>query len=175
MVEQDVYTKVLSTILNELENIYGLKEINAKGTRKLCDLNIEDCLLQLKDSISHSTKETRKNNDRKALKSIIYLSYVSHRMKFHKKIRLDYSRYPNMGQVSEILLVFTKKIVKSDELKKINSIIVILSQIDAKTAKMRNAMGYRFLRIFIVILLNGNISHARVIADFILNQFIIEE
>ena len=117
MVEQDVYTKVLSTILNELENIYGLKEINAKGTRKLCDLNIEDCLLQLKDSISHSTKETRKNNDRK----------------------------------------------------------VILSQIDAKTAKMRNAMGYRFLRIFIVILLNGNISHASVIADFILNQFIIEE
>ena len=55
-------------------------------------------------------------------------------MKFHKKIRLDYSRYPNMGQVSEILLVFTEKIVKSDELKKINSIIVILSQIDAKTA-----------------------------------------
>lgn len=110
MVEQDVYTKVLSTILNELENIYGLKEINAKGTRKLCDLNIEDCLLQLKDSISHSTKETRKNNDRKALKSIIYLSYVSHRMKFHKKIRLDYSRYPNMGQVSEILLVFTEKL-----------------------------------------------------------------
>ena len=40
---------------------------------------------------------------------------------------------------------------------------------------MRNAMGYRFLRIFIVILLNGNISHASVIADFILNQFIIEE
>lgn len=30
MVEQDVYTKVLSTILNELENIYGLKEINAE-------------------------------------------------------------------------------------------------------------------------------------------------
>ena len=117
MVEQDVYTKVLSTILNELENIYGLKEINAKGTRKLCDLNIEDCLLQLKDSISHSTKETRKNNDRKALKSIIYLSYVSYRMKFHKKIRLDYSRYPNMGQVSEILLVFTEKIVKRLMLK----------------------------------------------------------
>ena len=46
---------------------------------------------------------------------------------------------------------------------------------DAKTAKMRNAMGYRFLRIFVVILLNGNISHASVIADFILNQFIIEE
>ena len=59
MVEQDVYTKVLSTILNELENIYGLKEINAKGTRKLCDLNIEDCLLQLKDSISVQKRHER--------------------------------------------------------------------------------------------------------------------
>lgn len=112
--------------------------------------------------------------EQKALKSIVHLSYISHRMKFYKKIRLDYSKYPNMGQVSEILLIFTSKITKSEELKKINSIIVILSQIDAKTAKMRNAMGYRFLRIFVVILLNGNISHASVIADFILNQFIIE-
>ena len=165
MAEQDVYTKALSTILNDLENVYGLKTVDKTGTRKLCDLDVEECLLQLQDSITHSTK---------ALKSIVHLSYISHRMKFYKKIRLDYSKYPNMGQVSEILLIFTSKITKSEELKKINSIIVILSQIDAKTAKMRNAMGYRFLRIFVVILLNGNISHASVIADFILNQFIIE-
>lgn len=174
MAEQDVYTKALSTILNDLENVYGLKTVDKTGTRKLCDLDVEECLLQLQDSITHSTKATRSEKDRKALKSIVHLSFISHRMKFYKKIRLDYSKYPNMGQVSEILLIFTNKITKSEELKKINSIIVILSQIDAKTAKMRNAMGYRFLRIFVVILLNGNISHASVIADFILNQFIIE-
>ena len=174
MAEQDVYTKALSTILNDLENVYGLKTVDKTCTRKLCDLDVEECLLQLQDSITHSTKAIRSEKDRKALKSIVHLSYISHRMKFYKKIRLDYSKYPNMGQVSEILLIFTSKITKSEELKKINSIIVILSQIDAKTAKMRNAMGYRFLRIFVVILLNGNISHASVIADFILNQFIIE-
>lgn len=173
MLAQDVYSQTLSTILNDLEDVYGLKRIESDGTRKLCELDIDECLLQLKDSISSCTREQRKEMDKKALKSIVYLSYVSNRMRFYSKIRLDYSKYPNMGDISAVLLLFTKKVTNPDDFKKINSIVVILNQIDKKTAKMRNAMGYRFLRIFVVILLNGNTAHASIIADFILNQFIV--
>lgn len=174
MATQDIYATALNTILNDLENVYGLKELNKKETRKMCDLDIDECLLELKERISSSTKEQRQERDKKALKSIVHLSYISSRMHFYRKIRLDYSKYPNMGEVSSILLMCTSKISDPQCFKKVNSIVVILDQIDKKTAKMRNAMGYRFLRIFIVILLNGNISHASIIADFILNQFIIE-
>lgn len=72
MAEQDVYTKALSTILNDLENVYGLKTVDKTGTRKLCDLDVEECLLQLQDSITHSTKATRSEKDRKALKTFSY-------------------------------------------------------------------------------------------------------
>lgn len=171
--KQDIYAQALSQILNDLETVYGLKRMNEEGSSKLCDLDIDECLMQLKVILASSTKEQSEERDRKALKSIVHLSYVSSRMRFYRKVRLDYSKYPNMGEISSVLVLFTQRIEDMESFRKINSIVVILNQIDQKTAKMRNAMGYRFLRIFVVILLSGNLSHASIVADFILNQFII--
>lgn len=172
MINQDVYSTALNKILNGLENTYGLKEYNTDQTRLLCDLDITDCLFNLKNELSSVNSKMRDDRNKKALADIVHLSYISSRMKYYKKIRLDYSKYPNMGKIASILLLFTGRIKSSDDMKKINAIIIVLSQIDKKTAKARHAIGYRFLRIFIVILLNGGTAHASVVADFILNQFI---
>ena len=70
MAEQDVYTKALSTILNDLENVYGLKTVDKTGTRKLCDLDVEECLLQLQDSI------TQKQHDQKKIVKLSKALYI---------------------------------------------------------------------------------------------------
>ena len=169
--KQDIYAESLNRILNELESIYGIKTVD-KNNNLLRNLNIIDCMVNLKELIKEVSGEKKDKIQKKTLKSVIHLGYISLRMKYYKKIRLDFSKYPNMGEVASILLLFTSKVKNSNDIKRLNSIVVVLAQIDKKTAKARYAMGYRFLRIFIVMALYGHMVHASIVADFILNQFI---
>lgn len=169
--KKDIYAESLNRILSELEFVYGLKTLD-KNSRALCDLGIIDCMVNLKQLIRKQSDADREKINKKSLKSVVHLSYISNRMKYYKKIRLDFSRYPNMGEIASILLLFTSKIRNSNDIRKLNSIVVILSQIDKRTAKARYASGYRVLRILIVMVLYGHMVHASIVADFVLNQFI---
>lgn len=167
-ISEDFYVKNLNVILNDLESVYGLKTVDTSFGKPLCNLGIKDCLTQY--------QKIRKTDSRfyneEALRSVAHLSYLSARMRYYGKIRLDFSRYPKMGKVADTLIVFTTRCNDAAELKKVNGVVVVLAEVDQKMAKAKFASGYRFLRLFVIMLLNGNATHASIVADFILNQFI---
>ena len=55
--------------------------------------------------------------------------------------------------------------------KQLNTIIKILDELDKKQVAVRVGLAYMFLRIFIVMVLHGNLCNASIVADFIINQF----
>ena len=81
-----------------------------------------------------------------------------------------------MKSVARVLLTFTKqKTVNMSSIKDVNKIIELLHTIDASYINFQGALGYMYLRNFVLLILSGNYSNASVVADFILNQFITRE
>lgn len=168
---KDSYIVALSDIISDLENIYGLTE-QVNGTY-LWKFDIIDVIQAVKSKRNSIDSAIEYDMNIAAGKATVLLSYVSARMTFFNKKRLDYSSYPAMKTVGNILIQFTNSsTVTKDTIKLVNKIIVVLSQIDNKYVNHRYGLGYRYLRIFIVLILYGNYTNASVVADFILNQFV---
>lgn len=169
----DNYITVLKNIISDLEGIYGLTaQIN--GTN-LSRFDIVDIVKHVKTDLKQKDSSEIYDKNVLAGKSLVLLSYVSSRMKFFHKKRLDFSVYPHLKVIGDTLIKFTNfKTVNSDNIKLVNKIIVVLSKIDKRYVQYRYGLGYRFLRIFIIMVLYGNYVNAAVVADFILNQFITE-
>jgi hypothetical protein len=153
--------------------LYGLTS-NVNGSILGRD-DIIDVVKYIKGNLKQQDPSKVYDINVSAGKSLVLLSYVSSRMKFFNKKRLDYSAYPYMKTVCKVLLNFTSSsTVNVDNVKLVNKIIVILSKIDERFVQYRYGLGYRYLRIFIIMILYGNYTNAAVVADFILNQIIVK-
>ena len=108
-------------------------------------------------------------------RALVPLSYTRDRLDYYNKKRLDYSRYPGMLEVSSVLLKFTHvETVNEDSLRNINMIIEVLTEIDSRYMNFRGGLGYRYLRIFVVLAVFGNYFNAAIVARFILYQFVVK-
>ena len=92
------------------------------------------------------------------------------------KKRLDFSKYPGMRSAVRVLINFTKqKTVNMQTMRSLNKLIELLVIIENDYVQYRRGLAYRFIRLFIVLVLYGNFVNAAVVADFILNQLITKE
>ena len=159
----DTYVTMLSRIVLSMESAYGLHNANANG-EKIKDLPIKSVLDYVKQSIESSTQDdiNRKNQD--VAKDIILLSYLARRIKYYGYYKLNYKKYPAVKNIARVLLT-------ADCRKQLNTIIKILDELDKKQVAVRVGLAYMFLRIFIVMVLHGNLCNASIVADFIINQF----
>ncbi|NBH96627.1 hypothetical protein D7Y41_02780 [Anaerotruncus sp. 1XD22-93] len=167
----DTYVTMLSRIVLSMESAYGLHNANANG-EKIKDLPIKSVLDYVKQSIESSTQDdiNRKNQD--VAKDIILLSYLARRIKYYGYYKLNYKKYPAVKNIARVLLNFTSvKRNTADCRKQLNTIIKILDELDKKQVAVRVGLAYMFLRIFIVMVLHGNLCNASIVADFIINQF----
>ena len=111
-----------------------------------------------------------------ASKSLVLLSYISIRLKYYNKKRLDFSKYPGMRSAVRVLINFTKqRTVNMQTMRSLNKLIELLVIIEDDYVQYRRGLAYRFIRLFIVLVLYGNFVNAAVVADFILNQLITKE
>lgn len=140
---------------------------------ELLKYDINNVLQYVKAECSKLGASQQYSTNLQAGESLVLLSYVSMRMKYYNKKRLDYKDYPHMKRVAEILLKFTYGgTVTKEAILDLNQIIVIMTQIDDRFVVHKFGLGYRYLRIFIILVLYGNYPNAAVVADFIINQLV---
>ena len=166
----DMYTSALSRILLSVEKVYGLDEIDPD-----CGVTMLEIKAITERQLSGMSKEEIIGRNRKAAECIIPLPFISMKLKYFGYIRLSFSKYPGLQQVVDVLLKFTnKKTVTMDAYKELNRIIILLNEIDKKQIQLKAHLAYRYLRMFVILLLNNNMYCASIFADLILNQLIIK-
>lgn len=170
----DSYLASLSSIVSEVESAYGLQSGNSSNV-KYADLEIKDLINVLNNRVSTLGKVEITNMNTNAGNAIVLLAYVSARLDYFGKKRLDYSKYPGMKCVVDILLNFTKPDrINESVLRSVNSIVELLAEIDERYMNYRGGLGYRYLRSFVILVLFGNYFNAAVVASFILSQLVVK-
>lgn len=172
---KDGYRQKLGEIADKLEVTYGLAEQNELGIPYV-ELDIESVMLYQRSLIKNKSAEEKKNINSNAGKIIVLIAYVSDRLDFYKKRKLDYNRYPRIDTIARCLLPFVQKdTISSTSLAELNKIVHILRHVDEHLVSYRSGLGYRYLRLFTIISLWGNYCNASIIAKLIINQLTLRE
>lgn len=165
----DIYVSALSSILKGLEEIYSVKEIDPRNTMHFVELkkNLE---LQLK---SMDKKDIEKRN-KDAGEKIVLLTYIIAKMKFYGYVRLTYNSYPSLAKIVPALVKFTQKsTITPEAYKEVTKIVILINEIDKRQVQLKTQLSYRYLRMFVILIINRNLAAAAVFADLILNQMVV--
>lgn len=174
MQARDSYLVTLSNIVTDVEKAFQLQSDNDNSI-KYSDLDIVELVNVLNMRVTTLDKEEIASMNEQAARSLVLLSYTRDRLDYFGKKRLDFSKYPGMLKVSEVLIKFTKaKTVNENSLRDVNMIIELLSEIDNRYMNYRGGLGYRYLRAFVILVIFGNFFNAAIVARFILYQFIVK-
>lgn len=169
---KDSYIERLATIILASEEIYGLTATNGLGV-PYSDLDVTEVVKLVGDGVVSLSKEEIYRRNVEVGKHMVLLAYLSTRLRFFGKVKLDYSVYPCMDVVANTLLSFTKKeMITQDILRELNKTVLVLSEVDYKFVNHRCGLGYRFLRLFLIMALYGSYCNASIIAVLILDQLI---
>lgn len=167
----DAYITALSNIIISLESIYGLREKNTNGVL-VGDTGINDVLRYVEQDLGKSNIDRLNEKNTKASRDLILLAYLSGRMEYFSLTKLNYTHYPALRPVAEVLLVYTKaKNITNNSIHDIGKIVRLLQSVDENQVKLRIGLAYKYLRIFVVLVVNKNLTGAYVVADLILSQF----
>lgn len=171
----DKYLSEMEGIADNLEELCGLSISKSNGG-DWRDSGIEDvlnfCLNESQKLPAESVKALNASVGRK----IVLLSYVNERLKFYNKKKLDFSWMPCMSEVAKTLLPFTQKsTVTPVALNALDKCILVLSDVDNRNRHAVDLLGYRYLRLFLVLVSYNFLCSASIVADFILSQLIVRE
>lgn len=123
----DRYMQALGAIARKVESLYGYDRSNP-----IMGKDILTVISEVNAMLEKMQPEDIKKINSAVGKELVPLSYISQRLKFFGKKRLDYSKYPGMKSVARVLLTFTKqKTVNMSSIKDVNKIIELLHTIDA--------------------------------------------
>lgn len=175
MQNRDSYFVKLEEILQSVEQIYGLNEVNELNLA-VNKLDITDILSITQQNVKNKKSEEIYKMNEEVGKQIILLSFLMQRLQFFKKLELSFSNYPLMSEIIEILSLFlSHDTISEDAIRKLNRIVAIIETIDKKYIKFRFALGYRYVRIFIIMILYKNYINASIVASLIISQVAIAE
>lgn len=161
----DIYLSAIFNCLSEIENVYF---------RQLA-INTGEDIASIMNALSAgkcalSTDQIMKMND-KIGEHVITLSYLIFRMKFYGIKKLDFSQIPELDSIVQILLPFTQnESVNAVNLKKVNRVVQILADLDKNNVSARTGLGYKALRLCLVLLLFGAYASASILITLILEQ-----
>lgn len=142
----------------------------------MANRDIKEVVAEINHRVTTEGAEIIDSRNLAASKSLVLLSYISIRLKYYNKKRLDFSKYPGMRSAVRVLINFTKqRTVNMQTMRSLNKLIELLVIIEDDYVQYRRGLAYRFIRLFIVLVLYGNFVNAAVVADFILNQLITKE
>lgn len=169
----DIYMEKLKETVTGLEELYGLMQNNADGIPYM-RMDIEDVMEYVNSTVSGMPDTQRVAKNTQAGRSVVLLCYLNHRLKYFGKSRLDYSAYPRADVIAEVLRDFLKKVdVTEVSVRNMNKLITILASIDKSFAQHKMGLAYKYLRLFVIMVVYGNYGNAGVLADLIINQLIL--
>lgn len=174
MDRQKGFQLLAKEILN-LEACYGLRNVITcdDGVRRnLYDMDISYVVSFLKERVADFTDDELRKINIHANKSIIIIAFISQRLRYNNESEiLDFKMYPKLKFIAMLLFKFTnKKTVDNEALKSVNALIELLAQIDELYIEAKKCMSYKFLRMFILLILFDSYDSAGVLAELIISQ-----
>lgn len=169
----DVYQRHLHNTVIEIEERYSLHTLLSPNI-KVVDLGIKEFLEEVRKIYESSKEEDIKTMNIRAGQKVAMLAYLDNRLRFFNYVKLDFSVYPSLDKVVSTLKIFTNKdTLNKDSRGYANIIAETLEQIEERFEIYRKSLGYKFLRLFLVLLIFNNDTDASVVANLIVNQILI--
>lgn len=103
----DAYISAMSKIIISLESLYGLRDKNENGVL-IGDTGINDVLQHVEEGLAASNVDSLNEKNTKASRDLILLAYISGRMEYFGLTKLNYTHYPALKSVAEVLLTYTR-------------------------------------------------------------------
>lgn len=169
----DKYLVEMNKIATDIEGLCGLSLRTDEGVL-VGDMNMDDVIAYCAENSSKLPPNALKDLNVSIGRKVVLLSYISCRLHFFGKKKLDFSAIPCMKEIASLLIRFTEKRNLSDDLlSHLNKAVVILAEVDNKDRTAKKTLSYRYLRIFLLLVIYGSNCNAGVVAVFILEQLIV--
>lgn len=161
------YTKIFSTTIKKIEKIYGIRSSdNPTGERGI--LEVKDLITNL---IEQSSVVDLQSKQIEIMNEIVVLAYTQSELEFRGVKALRFSKLPGLQEYISLIAQFTKIETAEKARVDISKLISLLNEIDINFVDVRRLVIYRYLRIFVVLVMLNNLTGASVIARLILCQY----
>lgn len=166
----DKLSSKLEEIIFALEEHLWLNEKNEIGL-EYAQADIKTALFHIRTKATSITQIERTDVFRKISADVDPLFRISAISQFKNVKRLNYSDYANMDYVRDVLLLYTvESSITKDAVRSCNAVCDVLSDIDKTRPNYKNSLSYKYLRIFVLLVLVSDYVSASCIAIFILTQ-----
>mgnify|MGYP001376056671 CR=1 FL=1 len=160
------YIKALEEVCEGLEEAYGVD-----SSPNSSDIGIKMVLESVGKKYNKEDKKAILGLHAQAFPHISLLAHLSGRMDFFEYSRLDFRGYPHTSRLEDALSYFvSRKKLSSDTVSYADFVVSLLDLIDKKHLNLRYELPYRFLRMFVVMVMYGNFAEASILANFIIKQ-----
>lgn len=174
MSSRDNYYNKLSEIADSIEEIYQLKQQNQLGV-SYNKLGISTVIDYVRKQAEGMDSAQLGEYNLQVGRYTVLLAYLMERLSFFQKYEFSFESYPYLDIIADILIQFVRRnTITSDSLRQVNKIIEIMQDIDTKYVKFRFSLSYRYLRLFVLLILYRNYLNASIIAKMLLGQMIVE-
>jgi hypothetical protein len=165
----DHYTKWLTEAVDALEKIYGL-DLVVDG-KKLVDMDIMQVAEHTFTCLEGKGKSFIEEKNVIAFNMIGFIAHLSARMEFYSHAKIEFRNFPMLGEVSEAMHFFLYE-DRLDASTRDNGDIIatVLDRIDKKHLDLRYSLGYRYLRLFVLVLLYSGYTHLSILSRFLISQ-----
>ena len=107
---------------------------------------------------------------------IATLCYTNSELNFRREMVLDFKKHTRADLLCRLLVPFLKRENQTkDVMKNIEYISKYLSVLELKDKRFKKTLTYRFIRLFVCFILIGDLSHASMTADFVIQQAFLSE
>lgn len=168
----DKYLVELEKIATAMEEVCGLG-IERDGV-PVRQLRAEDVMQFCNDNNAKLPRQALKDLNVSVSRQAVKLAYTTSRMHYFNRKKLDFSNIPCLMEIAQTLMFFTQKQeLTKEQLVQLDKIIMILSEIDQKDKEQKSTLVYRYLRLFLLLIIYGCYCNAGIVADLLLRQMIV--
>lgn len=171
---RDMYTKKLTEALNRIEDVYGLRTEGADG-KCIALSGINSFLSETLVKLKHMSEAEKRKCKQKMGAHVAEVQYIASYLRFYNNVKLSFKQIEGIREVTDVLLRFLHVDRKSENMKYLNVITRILQTLDVKNPKAVNSLGYRYLRVFVLLAITADLVNASIVAEFLLNQISLSE
>lgn len=105
---------------------------------------------------------------------MVLLSYLVFRMSYFESIRLNFNQFPALQEIAKVLMLYRDRKNFNRCVVQVNKVIKLLSEMDKMSAKLRLNMTYRYLRVFVVLIMYRNSCNSSIVAELLLSQMMLQ-
>lgn len=161
----DSYYYSLNAAIEKIEEIYRIQEFARNGS------DITAVIQSVNSQIKSVSREEIATRNLEAGQHVVLLSYLCFRLEFFQTSRMDFKQFIMLEEIERVLSLFTdRENYTSKNMRSVNRIIKIMSKMDEHSAKLRFGLAYRYLRLFIILIIYRSSCNSSIIANLLLQQ-----